>query len=233
MALIPLSELLSDAECHTIRDTVLALKPEWELRHLLAPFYTLGVPSYLDARARDGRYYQKAAAKNGLMIDHFDWLYERLSGCLEEKLGAPVLYDDHFARPGFHVYSDSALFEIQAGSIHFDLQYLLLDWTHAPEPQMSTPVSFTLAAALPSGGGGLKLWDITYEEQLNLSKEERAALMEQRSCEFLPYQVGKMVVHSGHQLHQIAEFSDVQPGDQRITLQGHGIQCADGWHLYW
>ena len=48
----------------------------------------------------------------------------------------------------------------------------------------------------------------------------------------VPYRVGMAVCHSGHRLHQIASH-DFAPGDERITLQGHGIMRKGVWQLYW
>jgi len=47
------------------------------------------------------------------------------------------------------------------------------------------------------------------------------------------YQPGTLVLHSGHMLHQIAPVPSVEPDDERIALQGHGIFYDGGWKLYW
>ena len=48
----------------------------------------------------------------------------------------------------------------------------------------------------------------------------------------VPYTVGKLFYHVGHILHQIIPGYKLQPGDRRITLQGHGIKCDGIWKIY-
>ena len=54
-----------------------------------------------------------------------------------------------------------------------------------------------------------------------------------RTVAYHPYRIGGLVLHSGHKVHQIAPANDGQRGDERITLQGHGIRCGGVWNLYW
>jgi hypothetical protein len=42
-----------------------------------------------------------------------------------------------------------------------------------------------------------------------------------------------MVLHSGHQLHQIAPAPKLVEGDERLTLQAHAVPATDGWIVYW
>ena len=49
-----------------------------------------------------------------------------------------------------------------------------------------------------------------------------------------PYEPGKLVLHSGHSIHQIAPSHYAERSDARITLQCHAIRAADGvWKVYW
>ena len=47
------------------------------------------------------------------------------------------------------------------------------------------------------------------------------------------HSIGTLVVHSGHQLHQIAGTKDGRPGDARITLQAHALRVDGEWVMYW
>jgi hypothetical protein len=51
----------------------------------------------------------------------------------------------------------------------------------------------------------------------------------------VPLQVSlpTMAVHSGRLLHQAAPGRDLAPGDERITVQGHGVLAGGVWELYW
>jgi hypothetical protein len=84
----------------------------------------------------------------------------------------------------------------------------------------------------------LNLWPFTYQQVCAfhrqtcspLTLDDMAALTEPT---YVPYFPGVLVLHSGQQLHQIAPMSKIHPGDERITLQGHGFWHAGAWHLYW
>lgn len=51
--------------------------------------------------------------------------------------------------------------------------------------------------------------------------------------EYVPYESGEMVIHSGHTLHQVAPSPRVDPDDERLTLQGHGVWRDRRRLLYW
>ena len=60
----------------------------------------------------------------------------------------------------------------------------------------------------------------------------REKLFNRRYATYHAYTPGWMV-HNGHYLHQIARLSGMQPGDARITLQGHEVSADCGWVVYW
>ncbi|MCP5507982.1 MAG: hypothetical protein H7A37_06755 [Chlamydiales bacterium] len=67
----------------------------------------------------------------------------------------------------------------------------------------------------------------------DLSEEERLALREKAPVHYLPYEEGKILIHDGLTLHQIAPAEKMQPDDERITLQGHALFCDGAWRLHW
>lgn len=229
-------EVLTKAECQVVRDTVQSMGASWVRRSDL-PFFTLGAASYMDAPINKAGYYQNAAIYNPLLWDAFGWVYERLTSCLEDYLGAPVTLHSSQALPGFHIFlADRGFHQIKA-SIHRDLQYALLDWEHPDETDFQHPISFTLAIAVPHFGAGLYLWDLCHEEMLELSQSGIEQLIGSRSSHYHTYELGKLAIHSGHQVHQmgpaIAPEQTIRPEDERITLQGHGLLCQGTWQLYW
>lgn len=207
------------------------LRPQWILRNIWAPFYTLGAASYIDAAAGSSKYAEFAAEFSPVLRDNFGWLYERVCGVLASALGAPVTLSDKLAPPGFHIYLSSKLFEKPIASIHCDSQYSLHEWDD-PDADFTRPMSFTLPVALPRNGGGLNVWDLTYEE-LAAAGGDMSALLGSRARTCHSYRKGFMALHSGHVMHQAAPGVDVQPDDERITLQGHGIFANGAWRLYW
>ena len=233
MDLLTRIPLLTEPECQTVRETVFALKDFWLQRNPFLPFYTLGSASYLDAAHNPQDYYQKAQRYNPLLLDRLSWLYEKLAASMAQTLQAPVSYQHPFALPGFHVYLFCILFEKPIASIHCDSQYQLLDWEDTASTDFTNPISFTLTISLPKFGGGLNLWDIHYQDMLELPSAEFQQLLHSRSKTFYPYQLGQLVVHSGYTLHQAAPAQNIQPDDERITLQGHSLFSQGKWQLYW
>ena len=80
---------------------------------------------------------------------------------------------------------------------------------------LKSAFSFTLPIKLPVHGGGLSIWNAKFEKERIL------------------YTPGEIFVHPGNLMHQIAGQPFVEPGDQRITLQGHGIKVDGKTILYW
>lgn len=224
--------VLSDAECDRVRDTVLALRAQWASRHVELPMYTLGVASYIDAIGEQPQYATLARASNPLFWQHFGWLYERVAAVLSRVLGEPVGYAETLSLPGFHVFLSAKAFEQAIGVIHFDLQYLQHDW-RGQAADLDQPLSFTLAITLPRRGGGLNTWNVSHAEWIAQPGDTPADLARRHTAGYHAYQRGHLALHSGHLMHQIAPAIDMQPDDERITLQGHGIRVDGVWRLYW
>jgi hypothetical protein len=226
--------LLTAEECSAVRAAVHDHKARWVRRDPWAPFYTLGAASYLDARRNpEENYHAPARRLNPLLRHLFGWLYDRLADRLSGLLGAPVVYRPGCALPGFHIFQWCVVFEQPLASVHQDLQYELLDWAPHERPDFRDPLSFTLAVALPHTGGGLNVWDVAHDELEGLTSDERRRLIASRRKDYHPYRVGSLAIHSGHKVHQIAPGRGTVRGDERLTLQGHGVCCGGAWQVYW
>ena len=224
--------LLTAVEAEAIREGVHALRDHWIQRRPDCPFFTLGTASYLDGDDGFATYRERAAATNPLLERHFGELLETVRATLEEELGEACRYTPELARPGFHVYQSSPLFQT-AGKVHYDLQFEKIEWED-PSVDLENQLSFTLPVALPRAGGGLLVWNVDYREVRRMFQEvRRRVLAENREPELHPYRVGELVSHPGYLLHQIAPMPDMEPEDERITLQGHAVRGEDGWILYW
>lgn len=225
-------ELLAQEETKEVYQTVHELKENWIPRHPLLPFYTLGLASYIDVPQDKQGYYKEAKHYNSILRDHFGWLYKKLTNVLAEYLQAPITYPENLALPGFHIFLSHPAFTHPVGSIHFDKSYMF-HWQPSKEVDFNNLISFTLTINLPKYGGGLYVWDVSYEEAKRLSNLELEKLANQRDKTFHPYKVGSLVLHSGHAVHQIAPAINVQPKDERITLQGHGVRYQNCWQIHW
>jgi hypothetical protein len=221
---------LSD-RVHRLRDHWVPRGPE------PASFYTLGTPSYLDV-AEDpatGYYEKHGVAARPMLQQHFGDLYEQVKAALSAHLDAVVQYAGHLALPGFHIWLEGAIFTRPEAPIHFDLQHQAFEWP--PGADTSRQVSFTLPLRLPVAGGGLNLWDVTYDDFRRSRDrgwvEGASDLPRFYPKRYVAYRTGSLFVHSGHTLHQVAPSSRVEPGDERLTFQGHGVWSGSTWLLYW
>ncbi|MFD4599628.1 hypothetical protein ACFWPQ_16545 [Streptomyces sp. NPDC058464] len=231
-------DVLTAADSAALRDAVHGLRRHWTPRGPEpAAFFTLGAPSYLDLAPNPGSadYQRHADASRPLLQDSFGWLYTRLAELLGKHLAADVGFPEHLGLPGFHVWLSAAVFTKPIAPLHFDLQYQSISWP--PDTDLTRHISFTLPIRLPAAGGGLNVWDVSHEQfRRALAKgwvESVADLKRFHPLQYVPYTVGRMVLHSGHTLHQVAPSSRVQPDDERLTLQGHGVWCDGRWLLYW
>ncbi len=230
---IDCKRLLDPQDCRRAADDLLALRDCWIRRNALVPFFTFGAASYLDAAHSRARYLELAADFNPRLRNRFGWLLDQVSAAISASLGFKTQWHAHGALPGFHIFLAHPAFSLPVASIHFDRQYLLIDWSGVPDPDFNAPLSFTLPIELPAAGGGLKTWS-TRETQFNEMREKQQGnLALSLPFELHEYRIGELVIHSGNMLHQIAPSPRMEPGDRRITLQGHGIRAGDRIYLYW
>ena len=230
-------ELLSSGECTRVEGAIKDLRARWLTRGTspVSSFFTLGAASYLDDAAA---YSERARELNPILCDVFGWLHTRLLSFLSARLRAPVSFAEGLAVPGFHIWLAPAIFVTPIASVHFDLQYLRA-WPEGTSGlDVTRPLSFTIPIRLPRGGGGLNVWDVTYDRFRRFAsripgpvKAQDVPLLLDRMR--FPYTRGAIALHSGHLLHQIGEIDDVVPDDERITLQGHALLKGAEWKLYW
>lgn len=233
-------EILTPEQCEEICSAVHMLRSFWTQVHEQTQFFTLGAASYIEF-SRPGnasmRYREKALKFNPVLTEYFSGLMEYLRETLQHQLGEPVAFDEGLARPGFHIWLTEAIPTQPTASVHFDLQYQRLGWLADGGVDYDRPISFTLPVRLPAGGGGVNIWNLHYREVEELSARgvpvDIHELKDERECEYYAYGLGCLVIHSGHFVHQIAPVEQVEPGDERITLQGHALRCGGRWVLYW
>lgn len=220
--------VLDRAECARAVADVLALRQCWIQRVSVAPFFTLGAASYLDADPKPGRYGDVLKAFNPLLQLRFGWLLDRVSRAISEAMGLETVWLEGAALPGFHIYLSNEIFFESVAEIHFDRQYEQVDWSGVSEPDFSAPLSFTMPIDLPKAGGGLNTWPV---EEAELRRMKAAGI--DPPMTFQPYALGELAMHSGNLLHQAALGRVTSEDERRITLQGHGIRSGNRMYLYW
>ena len=219
--------VLEPADCDVYWEALQEVRASWTARHPLAPFFTLGAASYLDA----GEEYQAlAAAANPVLASRFASLLERVRQAIAAHTGDPVEVG-RFALPGFHIFQAHPAFERPVASIHCDLQFQGLAWGSGAD--LNRTLTFTLPIRLPATGGGLDAWDIETAEWMPLSPSERLALLKARAYTYFPYECGRIELHDGQFVHRIAASRGMAPGEERVTYHGHGVWEDGAWRLYW
>jgi hypothetical protein len=223
--------VFNETECNEIHRIIYELRHLWIRRNRIAPFFTLGAASYLDGFILHN-YLKQSQQMNPILFEQLKWMYKRLLEALEETLRSSVSLTERFALPGFHIFLSDSVFEETFASLHFDLQYDFL-FKNQEKTDFSHPISFTLPISLPANGASLQMWDLHYEEAKHKDARLFPSIAATREKTVIDYKKGMMLVHSGHQLHQMAAMKDLQPADERITLQGHAILCDGTWQVYW
>jgi len=208
--------VLEPHECGVWCEQVLALRAQWTPRHPSLPFFTLGLAAYLDfaRRGNPPATYRSPALRshyNALLSRHFGGLLEACRAALAVHTGLATRFaPDRASLPGFHIHLPHPVFAGEVASVHRDLQFRDV-FPDVPATRDDV-LTFTVPIALPAGSG-INFWSGT---------EKR----------FLPYHLGRMLVHDGLSTHQ-AVLHPQNRDTPRIMLQGHGLRHADALVLYW
>ncbi len=117
--------------------------------------------------------------------------FASLIGKVSERFPDCTTYQD-IMLPSFHILGSKC--NGHQASIHRDLSYEKLFGKEIDEH-----LSFTVPISIPECGAGLNIIE----------------------GEYVPYEVGKIYMHSGQETHQIAQRGDMADSEFRITLQGH------------
>lgn len=183
---------------------------------------TIGEPLYLN-RHRLDYYTQCAHADNQRLYSHFSHVYERLAGFFAQRYGAPVVYPEELAVPGFHIFEFLQPGEYRGGSWHFDTLYLQVPALAARREEISDVVNFTLPVQVPSGGTGMDLCDGGPGDD----GQGRGVRIR------TPYRPGLLVFNEHEYWHRIGDSRCLGAGERRVTLQGHGVCFQGQWLLFW
>ncbi len=228
-------QLLTREEAAGVVDALFEERQHWTPRHSDYPIFTMGRASYLDGpKLGFAAFQQEALTLNPILHARFGWLHERLRQAVSTLVGREARFDERLALPGFHIYLSDPTKVQPVASVHFDMQFEKIDWSSIGVVDRDQQLSLTVAIDLPASGGGLLVWNVNRLEIEKMTPEARREHMAaNRNAAYHAYTVGNLVVHSGHQLHQIAKTKDVQATDRRITMQSHASPVNGEWVIYW
>ena len=208
--------ILTNEQCSVIKNKIINLNKHWSKRNPI--LYTFGKSSYMFDNIEKNR-----VNNNRLLLNTFPELYIILLNALKDMLNTKnVYYKNDALLPGFHIFVENSFFQYPIASFHIDGQQDLNKWNKKCD--LKNSISFTLSIDLPKDSPGLYLFDAT-------KKHSRIqAIFKNRT--FIPYEIGKIVLHRGNNWHIMAP-SKINKNEYRMTLQGHGIKCNDSWYIYW
>lgn len=228
--------IFSPDEAAGVAARLLALRDKWLVRNL--GFATFGVATYLDvmcSQTPEESYYERVPQWNAFLRDEFGDVLETVRTAVSRYYGMPARFEAAVALPGFHIFENEGVCVHDRPSQHFDLQHRYLRWPFGPVTD--EVMSFTLPLKLPRMGGALEVWDVTEADMKRYSAMGRNITMETlgrtKPSVRHGYTPGVAAVQLRPVMHRIAPIKATYDGDQRITMQGHGVRDGDGWVLYW
>jgi hypothetical protein len=183
---------------------------------------TIGRPLYRQ-RGRLAEYTHHARADNRRLYRHFRAVHEAVASFVERHYGAPVVFAEDLAVPGFHVFAFDAHGDYAGGAWHVDALPAQVPFLAARPAEITAILNFTLPLQVPSGGTGMDLWD----GGPGADGQGRGTPVH------AAYTPGVMLVTEHDYWHRIGASRCRHAHERRITLQGHGVLWRGQWLLFW
>lgn len=183
--------------------------------------FTLGRAYYTHLEEdREADYFAGAAASDALVRRTAIGLQQHLLTAASSLLQAPVVRREGWCGPGVHVFPARGEVARRGGEVHFDTEGLTRDQLERRVPA----VTFVLMLQRPETGGGLRVWDVTYEGDDFPDKPDPRVRVTQ-----IAYEVGELVVIDSYRLHQILPF-----GGQidRVSATMHVLHDGRVWQAW-
>lgn len=197
-------------------------------------------------------YHEYRLMINPILLTTFEDLYENVRTSLENALGTNAVYaNDYIGMPGFQILGPNQQQKLMPqdlvdkleaaegwSSFHVDTPYLPHNffWNNFNSKKFNNCLTFTLALQLPEAGSGLDVWKNIGDTQAAIDFNASYGIKETSPIvdyDFVPYRVGDLSFFTGHVVHRVAGRHKLKREDRRITLQGHGIECDNVWHLFY
>jgi len=237
--------------CKSWISKLYSLKSYWRPRDAYGLF-TLGASAYIDAPDQNTasvfrvassyeEYYNLLKRDNKILLHNFSEIYSKLKLVIASYLSIPddaISYSNSKALPGFIIYTPSLEYQKTTTHIpHYDLPYKNLCWakeTHeyhfSPDPTQT--LSFTLPLQLPTSSSSLRIWNLKRHQAAAMERDQLRSALKIINSKKYNYEIGKILIHSGNDLHQVCPWKYFENDSYRVTLQGHGLKIDDRWILY-
>lgn len=211
--------VLTRRECAAYARGVYAGRDAW-IENFDGVQFTLGRAWYVHLETdREAEYFDGAAASDAAVERFVPGLAERLLMMMRLFLGGEITRREGWCGPGMHVFPAGAWVSQHGGDVHFDCEGL----EEAQLEAHADAVTAVLMLQPAAQGGGLRVWDKTYEDEESDEDPGDAA------SEVITYGAGDLVVIDSYRLHQICASSG--PLD-RISATAHAVRGAASWEAW-
>ncbi len=184
--------VLGPDECARWVRAVYAARAEWTPAFEGVQF-TLGRAYYTHLEeGREGEYFSRSVASDALVERTVPGLQARVRKILARVVGPPVEPRPGWCGPGVHVFPAGGWLSSYGGDVHFDTEGLEGEDLEARRPALSAIIMLQA----PFRGGGLRLWDVEYDGQDEVTAPEHIP------SDVVDYATGDLVVIDSYRLHR-------------------------------
>ncbi len=170
-------------------------------------------------RARE--YFAQAAASDAAVERALPGMQARVIDLVGDLVAGAARKRRGWCGPGVHVFPPGEPVARDGGVVHFDHEGL----TDRHLALGKRALSMVIMIAPPREGGGLRLWDVTYEGDASVDEDDL-----DDPAATARYGLGDAVVFSAYRLHQIEPFS----GEiARVSITAHAAELDPGvWDVW-
>lgn len=171
-------------------------------------------------QGRTGEYFAGAEASDALVDATCPGLQAVMRALVARRLEGAVAPRAGWCGPGVHVFPPEAHVSRKGGDIHFDTEGL----TKAHLAAREHAYTCVLMLSPPASGGGLRLWDVTYDGSEGYEDEDL-----ERESETFVLAAGDAILFDSYRLHQIQPFGGEEP---RVTATIHAAWVGGEWETW-
>lgn len=213
---------LSVSDCERLIAGVYAGRAHW-IADWGGEQFSLGRAWYTHLEQdRDDEYFREAKASDAIVERYLPMLQRTMRAIVSSLVGAPARARPGWCGPGVHVFPAGEWVSREGGVVHFDTEGLLPDQLEAG----ARALSLILMLQPPLSGGGLRVWDLTYEGEDEVDDQA----LDDADAETIDYEVGELVVIDSYRAHQIQPFEGSR---DRISVTVHAVEYEPGRWETW
>lgn len=220
-AAVALRGAVDEATCQQWVARILAARNEW-IDDFGGEQFALGRAFYTHYETGKGDlYFRDATASNALVERVLPGMQEKMRHLLARMMGGQTRLRRGYCGPGVHIFPAGENVAKRGGVIHYDIEGL----SPLHIERHSRAMSLVVMLQLPVWGGGLRLWNATWQGADEPDAEEIAGPHNTHR-----YALGEALLMESHRLHQIRPFRGAL---DRISITIHAVEVDRGLWDTW